>query len=364
MISHVFREAIASIRSQRVASLVTVLMVAGMLVVVMLTTGRTVGAEQQVLDSIDSTGTRSITIRAEADAGLTTGVLDRIDGIEGIEWAAGLSLAEDATNSRIPDGNVVPVRRVYGDDLPRLGVPAASALPGALAWASDAAMEQLGMPDGTGGVTLVDTGASLGVGGRLDVPDYLHGFEPLVLVPRPADEGAEIGILVVIAKTPDLVRPVSDAVVSLLGVDDPSKTTVQTSENLVDLRTLVGDQLRTFSRELVVALLSLTGLLLSAVLYGLVMMRRKDFGRRRALGASRTLIIVLLLAQTATLTVTGVALGTGVSLLALSAGGDPWPGAAFIAAVSALTVIAALLAALAPAVVASRREPIEELRIP
>ena len=58
------REAIATARSQPVASALTVFMVAGMILAVMLTTGRTVGAEQEVLGSIDSAGTRSITIRA------------------------------------------------------------------------------------------------------------------------------------------------------------------------------------------------------------------------------------------------------------------------------------------------------------
>lgn len=364
MIPPVLREATASIRSQPVASALTLLTVVGMILVVMLTTGRTVGAEQQVLSSIDSAGTRSITVRAEPDAGLTAGVLDRISGIEGIEWAAGFSPAEDATNSAIPDGTRVPVRLAYGTQLDRLGIPACSPLPGELAWASEQALEQLGMPGADGGLSLISSGGAFGVGGRLNVPDFLQRFEPLVLVPQPPRGDEQIGVLVVIAKTPGLVAPVSDAVVSLIGAADPSKLTVHTSEALANLRSLIGDQLSGFSRELVVALLSVTGILLALLLYGLVMMRRKDFGRRRALGASRLLIISLLLAQTGILTVVGIALGVGVSFIVLTASGDPWPGAAFTGALAVLTVATTLLAAFLPAVMASRREPIEELRIP
>lgn len=364
MIWSVVRESAATARSQPVASVVTVLMVAGMILAVMLTTGRTVGAEQQVLGSIDSAGTRSIIVRAEAGAGVTSSVMDRLAHIEGIEWAAGFSAAVDGTNSAIPDGSKVPVRLAYGSQFDRLGVPARIPVEGSAAWASDEALEQLGMPDGVGGVA--DTnGASYGVVGRLDVPDFLHGFEPAVFVPQPSPHGDEaLGVVVVIADSPQLVTPVSDAVVSILGADDPKKVTVQTSEALAQLRTLIEGQLGSFSRGLVLALLGLTGTLVAILLYGLVMMRRKDFGRRRALGASRGLIITLLLTQTALLAFIGVAVGTGLSAVLLFASGDPWPGSGFTAALGVLTLITALIAALIPATIASRREPIKELRVP
>lgn len=364
MIGAVLREAVASARSQPVASVVTVVMVAGMILAVMLTTGRTVGAEQQVLSSIDSAGTRSITVRAEAQAGVTASVLDRIAGIEGIEWAAGFSAAADATNAAMPDGTRVPVRLAYSDQFGRIGIPDEPAVSGRLAWGSDAALEQLGMPDRSGGITLTN-GSSYGIAGAVDTPDFLRGFEPLVLVPQTDVEGDEpISVVVVIADTPELVVPVSNAVVSVLAADDPTKVSVQTSEALAQLRGVIQSQLGSFSRGLVMALLALTGLLVAMLLYGLVMMRRKDFGRRRALGATRALIVGLIVAQTGILALVGVLIGTIASAIALFATHDPWPGAAFTLALGVLTVVTALVAALIPAVVASRREPIRELRVP
>lgn len=364
MTAGLLRESVASAKSQPVASIVTVLMVTGMILAVMLTTGRTVGAEQQVLGSIDSAGTRSITVRADTDAGVTSSVLERIAQIEGIEWAAAFSGAIDATNSMVSDGVKVPVRVAYGAHLARLGVSEASPVPDGLAWASDVALEQLGMPDDTGSIVLTD-GTSYGVAGRIDVPDFLHGFEPLVIVPESQASGEEtVSVLVVIAETPELVAPVSEAVLSVLAPSDPSKVSVQTSEALAELRALIEGQLGSFSRGLVIALLGLTGALLAILLYGLVMMRRKDFGRRRALGASRGLIITLLLAQTGILTVVGITVGAGLSLAILAASGDPWPGVAFTGALGVLTFVTALVAALIPALIASRREPIRELRVP
>lgn len=364
MIGALIREAASSARSQPVASTITILMVVGMILTVMLTTGRTVGAEQHVLESIDSAGTRSITVRADASSGVTSAVLDRIDGIEGIEWAAGFSSATDSTNTAIPDGIRVPVRRAYGDHLARLGIPQNSPVSDEQAWASDTALEQLGMPDDTGIITLT-TGLTAGVGGRIDIPDFLQEFEPVVLIPQRDISGEEpIALLVVIAESPELVAPVSDAVLSVLAPQDPTKVTVQTSEALAQLRGLIEGQLGSFSRELVIALLTLTGLLVAALLSGLVMMRRKDFGRRRALGATRPLIIGLILAQTGILAFTGIIIGTTASAVTLIATGDPWPGLAFTMALGTLTLATTLVAALIPAIIASRREPIRELRVP
>lgn len=360
----VAREAIASAISQPVASVLTMLMIAGMVVAVMLTTGRTVGSEQQVLGTIDSAGTRSITVRAEAGSGITSDVLDRIANIQGIEWAGAFSVAMDATNSLVRDGSRVPVRLAYGDDLSRLGIPSDVPLPGELAYASPIASTQLGLPDVAGGVSLL-TGATYGVAGSVTTPDFLSGFEPLVIVPEPNATGAEpIGVIVVVAETPELVAPVAESVVSVLGSLDATKVSVQTSEALAQLRALIQDQLGSFSRGLVLALLALTGALVAVLLYGLVMMRRKDFGRRRALGATRGLIVALLLTQTAVLAIAGAALGLVGSTVALMVSGDPLPGAAFTAALGILAVAAATIAALLPALIASRREPIRELRVP
>ncbi|GAA2966009.1 ABC transporter permease [Microbacterium schleiferi] len=360
----VTREAIATAVSQPVASLMTVVVVIGMILTVMLTTGRTVGAEQRVLGSIDEAGTRAIQVRAENGAGLTSDVLDRISTIEGIEWAAAFSSAIDATNTAVPDGTRVPVRLAYGTHLSLLGIPANSPLPGELAYASTSALDQLGLPDGAGSITTT-AGTDFALAGVISVPDFLESFEPVVLAPQPNATGDEaVNVLLVIAERPDLVTPVSNAVLSVLAVDDPSMISIETSESLAHLRAIVQSQLGAFSRGLVLATLAVTGLLVAAILYALVTMRRKDFGRRRALGASRGLIVALLMIQTILLAAVGSALGVATAVIALAASGDPLPGMAFITALAILTIVTAGIAALIPAVVASKREPIRELRVP
>lgn len=360
----VLREALASARSQTVASIITILMVAGMIIAVMLTTGRTVAAEQSVLSTIDSAGTRSIVIRAEDGAGITSDAVARIFGVEGVQWAAGFSSAIDSTNSLVADGLRVPARHLYAQDLTPLGIPKLSPLPNALGYASPSALEQLGLLDVAGSITLT-TGASYAIAGSLVTPEYLNDLEPLILIPEVDTTGAEtINLIVVTADRPDLVGPVAEAVLSLLAPSDATKITVQTSEALAQLRALLQGELGSFSRGLVLVIVGLTGVLVAITLFGLVMLRRKDFGRRRALGATRSLIVGLLLTQTVMLASAGAIGGIVVSVFALLALGDPLPGPAFMTAIGIVAVSTATAAALPPALMASRRDPLRELRVP
>jgi len=359
----VIREAFAAAWSSPIASVATVIMVAGLCVTVLLTTGRTVGAEQAVLGSIDSAGTRAIVVRADASAGLTSSVMGRLATIDGIEWSGAFGPAHDVTNARIPDGTKVAARFAYGAHLAAIGVPESSALPGSTAWGTDQSLSMLGLPDNAGAV-IAQTGADYTVAGRIELPDWLTFFEPALFVPRPQADAEPVAVLVVIAERPDLVSAVSAAVQSVLAVDDPTKITITTSETLAQLRALVQGQLGAFGRGLVLLILAVSGLLVAAILTGLVTLRRKDFGRRRALGATRGLIVGMLLVQTTALAVVGASIGIGIASAVLALSGDPQPGVAFTLAIGVLAIGVSVVAASVPALLAARRDPIRELRVP
>lgn len=358
----VTREAAATAWAQPVASLVTIVMIAGMCAAVVLTTGRTVGAEQAVLGSIDAEGTRSIIIRAEPAAGLDPTVLSRINRIDGVQWVGAFGQATDVTNAAFSGATRVPVRAVWGDDFDQLGLPDIPAVPDSSVWASGTALEVLGMPDAVGGAVTGD-GDDYAIVGPLTTPDYLRFLEPLAVAPQSGDTG-QVVVLVVLAATPELVAPVSDAALSVLAVDDLTLITLSTSENFAELRALVEGQLGTFGRSLIVLIFGLTAILVAVILYGLVMLRRKDFGRRRALGASRGLIIGLLLTQTGILALIGAIIGSTTAGIALATTGDPLPGGQYFIAVSVLAAAVGITAALLPAIAAARRDPLKELRVP
>jgi putative ABC transport system permease protein len=353
------REALASAWSQRTASAITVAIVGGMCASVLLTTGRTVGAEDAVLSTLDSAGTRSIIVRADPDSGLTNSVLDRLKGIEGIEWVAAFGPARDVTNSAVPEGRKVPLRSMWGGMVGSTNELNASVD----AFISDTARKELGMSAMAGSVRTSD-GLLYPIAGPVATPDVLGFLEPLAVLPQPAGSAGAVSILAVVATDPAQVQPVLEVLLSVLDVADPTTIKLTTSETLADLHLLVKGQLGGFGRELVIVIFGLTSLLVAAVLYGLVMMRRKDFGRRRALGASRGLIAGLLIVQTAILTAAGALIGSSAAAVALAASGDPLPRFQFFAAIGVLSIVVGILGAIPPAWVASRRDPLRELRVP
>lgn len=355
------REAVLTAKSQPAGSIVSIIMIAGMCAAVLLTTGRTVGAEQSVLGSIDSAGTRSIVVRAEPDAGLTSDVLDRIGNIKGIEWAGGFGTITDVQNTAIPGGTKVPLRLAWGHSLGPLGI-ASVAPTGDSVYASTDALTQLGFESPAGGVA--NATAAYSVVGTASVPSYLGFLEPVLLAPQLDSEPGAMSVLVVVAETPNLVAPVSEAILSVLAVDDSSKITLETSESLATLRALIEGQLGEFGRSLTLVIFGITAALTAAILYGLVLLRRKDFGRRRALGASQRLIAILLLTQMSILSTIGAGIGCATALIILTASGDPLPGADYTWGVAILATFVGTAAALTPALAAARRDPLTELRVP
>jgi putative ABC transport system permease protein len=364
------RECVASAASQRVTSAVTIVLVAGMCVAALLTTGRTVAAEQAVLARIDDAGTRSIVVRSDPAAGVTAGLLDQLAAFDGVATAAGFGPITDVRNAAVDGGPPVPVRNGYGEvGGRRLAADAAAAYVGVKAIASRAGAEALRLHDHTGTALSAD-GETFIVDETLTVPAHLAFLEPLVLVPSspssPATAQPEdpLAVLVVLARAPHAVAGVEAALRELLAHIPPDQMAIETSADLAAIRAAVRGELGTYSRATVLGILAISGVLVAVTLFALVTLRRKDFGRRRALGATRGTIVGLLLVQVVLLALAGTALGIGGSLAALSAGGDPLPGWDFTAAIAVDGIITAMLAAVAPAIFASRRDPLHELRVP
>lgn len=370
------REAIASAWGTKVASIVSIMMIAGMVVAVLLTNGRTIGAQQGVIDTLDDAGTRAVVVRAQEGSGLDTSTLARLEGVSSIAWLGGFGTATDTTNTLVPGSTKVPLRLGFGLDLASLGITAPS-LPGT-AYASPTALEQLGMDAAAGSVTTAE-GIDYSIGGLLEVPEHLEFLEPLIIVPTEPQpvptlddaatspqvlRGDELAILVAIADDAAHVAAVTDIVRGVIDISDPQRVTFETSQQLAQLRELIDAQLGGAGWALVIAIFGLTAVLVAAILYALVMMRRKDFGRRRALGASQGLIVGLVLLQVAVLGIVGVLLGAAISFTALAAGGDPQPPLTYYGALMILAAVTATVAALVPAAAAARRDPARELRVP
>ena len=91
--------------------------------------------------------------------------------------------------------------------------------------------------------------------------------------------------------------------------------------------------------------------------------RRADLGGRRGLGATRMTIIALVVLRTAYAALVGAVLGVVMGGI-VTGRMDALPPVDFVIGVGILSVIAALVSTLPPAVYAAHRDPVGVLRTP
>jgi putative ABC transport system permease protein len=351
--------------SQPVASVMTVLVSAAVVAVLLATTGQTVVAERQVLARIDDAGTRSIEVGLDPAAGATANAVDRVSRLGTVEWAVGFGTVVDVHNEAVRGGAPVALRPMYGELPPafRLEPPTGPPIDG-VAWAGPIALATLGLADGFGGVADGEGATGYAVVGRLTSTDPLADFNRQAITPAEASSDAPLRRLTVVTTTPGAVGPTVDHVLALLDIEDPSAVTVQTSERLAAIRSAVAGELGRFGRDLVLQALAAALVVVLVVTYGATATRRRDFGRRRALGATRGAITALVVFQQAATAAIGAVVGLGAgTLISLRLTASP-PDWEFAAAVAVLTVLVAIAAAVVPAVIAAMRDPVSILRVP
>jgi putative ABC transport system permease protein len=180
--------------------------------------------------------------------------------------------------------------------------------------------------------------------------------------PGPAD--TQLRSIYILVTAPDKVASVADAAYLLLAPTDPSSVGIQTSETLAQVRAAVQGELGRYGRNLVTLVLA-AGLVLTGLnVYGTVTTRRRDFGRRRALGATRPTIIGLIATQTALTALIGATAGTGATWLILTKTTGTPPDPTFTLAIGVLAILTTTIAAIPPATIAAYRDPVRILRVP
>jgi len=357
-------EAIRMAVARPVSSTITGLIVAGVCGVILSTTGQSVQAERQVLGRIDDAGTRSVVVTdTNGSAGIRPAAVDRISHLSGVEWVVGFGSAADVHAAGIPGGNPAAVRAVYGTLPPEVVTSGWDEAPGTVLVGPDA-QTTLGLDIPAGGVATRD-GTDYAVVGWFDAVDPL-GFlnRSLLAAPDPDAVDPTLRTIQILVDRPEDVAPVADAVYGLLDAQDPTSVGIQTSETLAQIRQAVQGELGRYSRRLVTLILAVGLILVGLNVYGSITTARRDYGRRRALGASRPDIITLVTIQTVTIAAVGTVAGSiagGVIIWRLT--GSP-PDAGFTVAVAVLAVLTAGIAAIPPAMVAAWRDPVSILRVP
>jgi len=358
-------EAVRIAASLRVVTSMTLAIVATCSLLVVGAIGQTVRAEQDVLGRIDEAGTRTIVVTDERGvAGLTGDTVRQIGRLSEVEWVVGLGFALDGRNVALPyaDATPVSVRTVWGELPPEISIVGRRPRAGEAIVGPNAAAS-LGLAQGAGAVEVGQR--TIPVVAGFQACDALADHNPSVLVmPVESDTSASVRSIRVLARFPGAVAPLAAAILDVLGPDSAGKVSLQTSSALADVRSAVGGELGQYSRRLVLAAFGAGLVLVALVTYAAITQRRQDFGRRRALGATRTDIVAMVAIQSALTGGLGAGVGLALgSLIVLRMTGGP-PDAAFLGAVMVLATYASVLAAIPPALAAALRDPVRVLRVP
>ncbi len=358
-------EAVRIAASLRVPTSMTLAIVATCSLLVVGTIGQTVRAEQDVLGRIDQAGTRTIVVTDErGTAGLTCDTVRQIGRLSAVEWVVGLGFALDGRNVALPhaDATAVAVRTVWGGLPPEISILGRRPRAGEAIVGPDAAAS-LRLAQGMGAVEIGQRTIPVVAGFR--ARDALADLNGSVLVmPAESDADCPVRSIHILARSPGAVAPLVAAILEVLGPDSAGKVSLETSSALADVRSAVGGELGQYSRRLVLAAFGAGLVLVALVTYSAITQRRQDFGRRRALGATRTDIVVMVAIQTALTGGLGAGAGIAVGCLIVLRMTGGLPDAAFLGAVMVLATYASVLAAIPPALAAALRDPVRVLRVP
>ena len=356
-----------SVGAQRLSFLILGLIMAISTASVIATAGYAAGHQQQILATIDDMGTRTLTIHSvNTDSALTLELAHTLAAYDIVAQSAAFGEAFDVTARKESGAPRVSARRIYGSWATMRDSQLDASYPALLtrAIASPGVFERLGLPPSGGAVRAIGDGPEYQLLREEPLPDFLEDYAPTILIPSQELPDTPVASILVVANSAANLPFVEKLVVTHLSGIPPSEYTLSSSQQFATLRTALDGSLTAANRTLILATLSIAAVLTMIVVWGTVLMRRKDFGRRRALGATRTTILVLTIGQVALASVIGAFFGTGTGLALLFVRAAPLPGAAFICASAAALILSSCSLAILPALWASQRDPLHELRVP
>jgi putative ABC transport system permease protein len=366
-----------TVRNSKVSLFSTVLLVAVMVLGIIFTQGRSVGTQRDVIESLDNAGTRSVKITIEANSGIDASLLNTLAAVKGVAWISGVGFPTDVTNGMVPQGNVIGLRTLY---LPLSELKAAGvgdperdlSVTGARqngVFVSKKAMELLGLKMPAGYVR-DRQGLEHGIVGEIKPAKQLSSLEPLLVscvrLGKRHDKSIKepLSNINVELDRSSQVDEFTTLFRSLISTEDAQKVRIETSQALAELRDIIDGKLFSSGKFIVAGILLLSSVLIAGLLTASILMRRREYGRQRALGATRGLVLALVLCEVAIESTLGGLLGAVIAYVVLAFAQTSQPSFAFYAATVFCSVLAAGCGALLPGVLASRRDPVQELRVP
>lgn len=365
-LSGFWRDAWHQVRRPWIPTLVALVVVMAGTLAIFATTGQAVAGQVRTMERLNSPQGRLVTVTdSSGQAGLDARSVSTIASMPAVEWVVGVGAAVDVANPALRGSGTAPARRVHGH-LPSVvdTLTTRPPRPGD-AIATEERLRDLGLSDGVGAVA--GGGVDAVVTGSFTAAPPLQTLENevLVLAPDPDADVPEPLLRLYISVT-DVTHldGLTSALRSSVTATAPGQLVVETTPELAQLSGDVTAELTRQARLTLLGLLGTVSILVGALQYGRVSAASRDIGRRRALGASRSLIVAQVLLNATITGLGGATLGALAGLALNAALTGALPGALFTLAVITLVALASAAAAVPPAVRAARIDPVRILRVP
>jgi len=345
--------------AQKAPTITVAVLVGAMCATPLVTVGRTEAAQVQIAERLEAAGSRHLRITDVNSIGfMTPSVVATAGGFDSVQVAIGIGSPIDVAPAHLGMGGTkVTAWPLVGDlggavDLVQGRWPQAGE-----AIVSATAQQMLGL-DHPVGVVEDRSGSQFAVVGSYAAESPFEQFAEGVII---VDDRVAVRSLDIITTTAATAPPTQVAVLALLARPDPSDLNVESPETLAQIQASVTSDVGNYGRGLLLLVLAGGSALVAVVALADVLLRRKDLGRRRALGATRALLVVLVVARTGLAGLGGALLATGITSAAMSRTGDI-PALDFTAGTVILAVLTAAVAAVPPAILAAFQDPVRVLR--
>lgn len=357
------REAWAITRSARVSTLLIALVVAAMCFASIVTVGRTASAAADVAARMEQAGARQLSITDIQNTGFVNQrTLDVVRDVSTVESANALGQPFDVVNGVIgAGGQRIPTWPVLGsaDGVVTL-VRGRAPQPGE-ALVSATQLTALNLAEPAGYLTTTNGYAQYPIVGAYTThapfDDLAAGA---IIIAAPETPGRELRVVIDDITSAD---PTQSAILSILAPPDAQAVQVSSPSAIAETARDLNAQMTGFGRTLLLLILTAGGFFVASVVLSDVLIRRRDLGRRRTLGITRADLVTLVCTRTAITALFGAALGCTAAWITNQAMGHATP-ADFTVAIGVLAVLTATVAALPPAIYASRIDPVNVMRTP
>lgn len=357
------REALTAARSSPVPSALVLLVVAAMCFAAVATVGRQAALEASVAEELAGPHARTLTITDTGGSGsLTVPSLNLLVGLKGTSAVVARGRPVDAFNGVLGQGSgPVAVVEMHGtlDS-------AVSLVDGRLPSRGEVVVP----------TDMLETLRLASPAGYLQTSEGLQWAIVGSFRPRPPfDDLASLALagadttpesapqqVWVVADSVENVSAVQDATLALVDAD-LTQVQVDTPTALDATNVAVTGQLAGVGRSLLLLILGVGAFFVAVVVLADVLVHRRDLGRRRTLGITRSDLIGLVALRTLVPAASGSLLGccAGSWVVARQFSTVPLD---FTVAIGVLATVTAIAACLPPAAYAATQDPVEVMRIP